>query len=235
MLQSVKRIAVTSALLSMPLVTIAVEPVKHIGVYVSPYYEAAPSKDARPRIAVAGKYDEQLSSNKPEDIVAVRDMIQKEPQLITPMTLMVLAIRLYDVGLRDDSVFWFYAAKDRYTILAGVLEVRSPELSQVEQATRDFAVLAGPIINGYAFCDVKKQRELRMKAVEWVEKNPYQAVFIPQLPAKPGDRQRNLERALAKVRVSAKEERAYLDQAENLDKLSKARNENGAVEKYCWQ
>ena len=30
------------------------------------------------------------------------------------MTMMVLAIRLYDVGLRDDAVFWFYAAKDRY-------------------------------------------------------------------------------------------------------------------------
>jgi hypothetical protein len=29
------------------------------------------------------------------------------------MTMMVLAIRLYDAGLRDDAVFWFYVAKDR--------------------------------------------------------------------------------------------------------------------------
>ena len=33
---------------------------------------------------------------------------------LTPMTIMVLAIRLYDVGLRDDAVFWFYAAKNRF-------------------------------------------------------------------------------------------------------------------------
>jgi hypothetical protein len=235
MLQSMKRIAVASGLSLVPLLVVAAEPVKYIGVYVLPYYESAQSKDGRPRIAVAKKYDEQLSLNKQEEIVAVRDMIQGDPQLITPMTLMVLAIRLYDVGLRDDSVFWFYVAKDRYVTLSEVLEIRSPALSQVEQATRDFAVLAGPTINGYAFCNIKKQKELRMKALEWVEQNPYQVIFIPQLPAKPGDRHTNLERALEKLRASVKEDGAYLDQTDNLAKLVNARRENGADEKYCWQ
>ena len=36
---------------------------------------------------------------------------------------MVLAIRFYDVGLRDDAVFWFYAAKDRYLTLDEVVDV----------------------------------------------------------------------------------------------------------------
>ena len=37
------------------------------------------------------------------------------------MTLMVLAIRLYDVGgCRDDAVFWFYAAENRYLTLEDV-------------------------------------------------------------------------------------------------------------------
>src|SRR4051794_14417691 len=118
MLLKMTRIAIAASLSLVPLLGIAAEPVKHIGVYVQPYYESAQSQDSRPRVAVAKKYDELLSSNKKEDIVAARDMIQKEPQLITPMTLMVLAIRLYDVGLRNDSVFWFYVAKDRYATLS---------------------------------------------------------------------------------------------------------------------
>jgi len=38
-------------------------------------------------------------------------MIVARPEAVTPMTMMVLAIRLYDVGLRDDAVFWFYASR----------------------------------------------------------------------------------------------------------------------------
>ena len=80
-------------------------PVKHIGVYVLPYYQSADAPSGHPRVAVAQAFDAQLASNKQDDIVAVRDAIQTQPQRITPMTLMVLAIRLYDVGLRDDAVF----------------------------------------------------------------------------------------------------------------------------------
>ena len=88
------------------------------------------------------------------------------------MTLMVLAIRLYDVGLRDDAVFWFYAAKNRYFTLAGVADVRTPQLAQVEDAVRNFAVLAGPVINGYAFCDVANQQKQQAKALQWVTDHP---------------------------------------------------------------
>ena len=47
-----------------------------------------------------------LASNKRSDILAARDRILADPKVVTPMTMMVLAIRLYDVGLRDDAVFW---------------------------------------------------------------------------------------------------------------------------------
>jgi hypothetical protein len=86
---------------------------RQIDLYVTPYYESAKAAAGHPTVAVATAFDTQLSSNKREDILAVRDAIQDQSKLITPMTLMVLAIRLYDVGLRDDAVFWFYVAKDR--------------------------------------------------------------------------------------------------------------------------
>ena len=169
-------------------------PVKHIGVYVLPYYQSAPTLEGRPTVAVAKAFDVQLGSNKREDILAVRDAIEAQPETATPMTLMVLAIRLYDVGLRDDSVFWFYAAKDRYFTLADVLNVKSPSLTQVDDAIRNFVTLAGPFINSYAFCDVAKEREASLKAITWVEKHPYEALFVQQLPALPGDRAENLKR-----------------------------------------
>jgi hypothetical protein len=85
----------------------AAEPVRHIGIYVQPFYESGRTPDERPRVAVGAQFNDLLSSNKREDILAARDRILSAPGLVTPMTMMVLAIRLYDVGLRDDSVFWF--------------------------------------------------------------------------------------------------------------------------------
>ena len=150
------------------------------------------------------------------------------------MTLMALAIRLYDIGLRDDAVFWFYAAKDRYLTLAGVADVRAPQLAQVEDAVRNFSVLAGPVINGYAFCDVANQRQIRARALQWVIENPYQAIFMPQVTALPGDRDANLRNAVAEIKANAAKERDYLDKPANVAQLTQTRRENGMDQKFCW-
>ena len=94
-----------------------------------PYYQSARSPEEAPRVAVARKYDAQLASTRAEDIAAVSDMVKAEPALITPVTLMVLAVRLYDVGMRDEAVFWFYVAKDRFITLAEVLDLQHPALA----------------------------------------------------------------------------------------------------------
>jgi len=209
----------------------AAEPVRQIGIYVQPYYEAAREPGGTPRVAVGRSFD-GLASNSREDIVAIRDSIIRDPKRLTPMTMMVLAIRLYDVGLRDDSVFWFYAAKDRYLTL---VDVATGGLAQVEQAVRDFATLAGPFINGYAFCDVANQQAIRAKALDWVEKNPYEAMFMEPLPAKSSNRRQALVKAHALIRDNAAKERAYLQDPANVAKLRADRAANGADDKYCWK
>ena len=210
-----------------------VEPVTHIGIYVTPYYASSDKPDGRPHVNVARAYDEKLASNKREDILAVRDAIKAQPQMLTPMTLMVLAIRLFDVGERDESVFWFYVAKDRYRTLVGVLDVRSPALGSVPATVRDFATLAGEFINGYAFCDLAKQRAARAKAFAWVEANRYEVLFMEQLPALPGDRSENLSKALATIRQSMDEENRELDDRAAYDDILRARQETGTDMKYC--
>jgi hypothetical protein len=210
------------------------EPVRQIGIFVQPYYEAAREPGGTPRVAVGRSFD-GLASNRREDILGIRDRIVKEPKLVTPMTLMVLAIRFYDVGLRDDAVFWFYAAKDRFLTLDEVVDVGAGGLAQVEGAIRSFSTLAGPIINGYAFCDIANQQAIRAKALDWVEQNPYEAIFMERLPAKQSNRKQALVEAVATLRASAAKEAAYLTDAANAAKFRADRARNRVDEKYCWK
>jgi hypothetical protein len=159
MLTALQRIVLAAGFVLPSLCAFAAEPVKRIDIYVQPYYQAAKTPSGRPKVAVGKTFDRLLGSNQQKDILTARDLIVAKPSLVTPMTLMVLAVRLYDVGLRDESVFWFYAAKDRYVTLSGVVDVAGSSLSGVEDAVASFATLAGPVINGYAFCDLAKQRE----------------------------------------------------------------------------
>ena len=154
---------------SSPRAPSAAEPVRRIAVYVQPYYEAARTPDGKPRVAVGQTYDGLLSSNKKEDILAAKERVESDPRVVTPMTMMVLAIQLYDVGLRDNAVFWFYAAKARYTTLEDVIDIRMFGLIAPGEAVKSFAVLAGPFINGYAFCDHAKQHAANLKAIESAE------------------------------------------------------------------
>jgi hypothetical protein len=226
---------IVAALLCLTGAALAAEPMQRIPLTVEPYYAAPRDPAEAPRVAVGKQYNEQLASSRREDILAVRDKIVASPKLVTPMTLMVLAVRLYDVGLRDDAVFWFYAAKDRYVIMSEVLDVRHPGLVQVEDAVKNFATLAGPIINGYAFCDLARQRDQHAKAVAWVEANPYEVMFMAQAPALPGDRGENHKRAIASAKDRAAKERAYFDDAKTVESYYATRKRNETDVKYCWK
>ncbi len=213
----------------------AAEPIRQIGIYVQPFYEAARTPGDAPRVSVGQTFNALLASTKREDILAARDLILAKPQLVTPMTLMVLAIRLYDMGLRDDAVFWFYVAKDRAIIMSEVLDMKAQGLAQADEAARNFSVLAGPVINGYAFCDLAKQQETHAKAVAWVESNPYQAMFMERLPALPGDRAENAKRAIAHAKERATKESAYFADAKTRESFYATRTRNEADVKFCWK
>lgn len=215
--------------------TAKVEPVKSVGIYVLPYYRSADTPGGAPMVHVGKRFDALLSSNRKQDILAVRDMLREHPGMITPMTMMVLAIRLYDVGLRDQSVFWFYAAKDRYFTLAGVLDMHSPGLSEVPDIVGNFATLAGPVINSYAFCDLKKQEATEQAALDWVKEHPYQVMFMNRLPAQPGNREANLEATLKKIRARIDKERDYMNQPATIARLESVRKTRHVDEMFCWK
>ena len=209
--------------------------VRSVPVKVAPFYEAAEHREQKPRVAIASGFDRQLASLDARDIEAVRDAVRADPARVSPVTMMVLAVRLYDVGLRDDSVFWFHAARDRMATASAVLDDSYKEIAKVEATVRAFSLRAGPTINGYALCDPARQARLRREAIDWVEKNPYETVFVETIPAKPGDRRANLAQSLKTLRAEAAEDAATLSRPEGAAKLAQSRRETKADEMYCWK
>lgn len=209
--------------------------VKRIAIYVEPFYAASTDPEGTPRVEVSSRYDRLLASNNPEDVLRARDFIEQEWDSMTPMAMMVLAIRLYDVGLRDDAVFWFYAARNRFITTRRVADMTGRELAQVERAMMDFVYLAGPVINGYAFCDIEKQKTIAMKALKWTIEHPYAALLNPAVPALPGDRKENVRKSFNAMMDEVAKEVAHLEAMPNVEALKKQRRENGADVKYCWR
>jgi hypothetical protein len=233
---TVRAAAVLLLLAALPLAARAAdERVKRIAIFVEPYYAASREPDGTPRVEVADRFDRLLSSNDRDDIARARDLIAKEWETITPMTMMVLAIRLYDVGLRDDAVFWYYAARNRFITAMRVADMKAVALGNTERAMRDFVYLAGPVINGYAFCDVEKQKTIAKNALKWTIDHPYTALLDPAIPAQPGDRRDNIRRAFNQLMDEVAREEAYLDVMPNVEELKKKRRESGADVKYCWR
>lgn len=211
------------------------ERVKRIAIYVEPYYAAARDAEGAPRVNVYTKLDRLLASTSADDIARARDLIEQEPGNVTPMTMMVLAIRLYDVGLRDDAVFWFYAARNRFITATRVANMKAREMGNAEDAMKNFVYLAGPVINGYAFCDIEKQKTIAKRALKWTIDHPYTALLDPKVPGMPGDRKENFRKAFNEIMDSLAKEEAYLDVMPNIESIRKQRRENGADVKYCWR
>jgi hypothetical protein len=111
-----------------------------------------------PQIRV-GIYSQELGTNDQQELTLLAQEMASQRDELTPEQMFVLAIRLYDLGEKDSSVYWFYEAQFRAKLflktldadhIAGVNEVSAGLLASYDAFTK----LAGEYINGYAGCDV---------------------------------------------------------------------------------
>jgi len=125
-----------------------------ITVLVPPFYD---SEDLQIRV---GNYSQQLGTDNLQDLNALAQEMARQRDKLTPEQMFVLAIRLYDLGEKDNSVYWFYEAQFRAKLfrrsldadhIAAISELSSDLLASYEA----FTELAGEYINGYAGCDVE--------------------------------------------------------------------------------
>ncbi|MEP6505696.1 MAG: hypothetical protein ABJD97_20350 [Betaproteobacteria bacterium] len=213
----------------------AAEPVRQIGIYVLPYYTAGASFAEAPKVAVDPAYDKLLQSTQAADIRKVRDGVAAQPDLVKPETMMVLAIRLYDTGMRDDAVFWYYAARDRYLTMDSVLDMRSLKLARVSETIASFTDAVGPVIDGYAFCNLAHQQEREDRAISWVAAHPYKLLGYADLPALAEDRNAGIVAAIAQLRDAAANAKAFMAQPENVKRFAAERARVDADAHYCWK
>ena len=213
----------------------AAEPVRQLGVYILPYYSAGASFAEAPKISVDPAWDAALASTDPATIRKVRDAIAAQPDLVRPETLMVLAIRLYDVGLRDDAVFWYYVGRDRFLTMEAVLDMRSLRLAREAETVDSFVEALGRPMDGYALCDLDRHQEREDRAIAWVAAHPYKPLGYADLPAQSEDRNAALANAVNKLREASAHNAELMAHPEMRAQLADARAKSQADARFCWK
>src|ERR1043165_4089451 len=88
----------------------------HIDVYITPLY------DSKGPIIEVGAFSKGLAStNEPEFVATIAKMKQSWNELRFP-EVYAAAIRLYDRGFRNESVYWFYSAQYRGRLFATLVD-----------------------------------------------------------------------------------------------------------------
>jgi hypothetical protein len=124
----------------------------HIEVYVTPYYNSK-----GPAIEVDPFSSGLAAKNEPEFVATIAKM-KKSWDTLNFAETYVAAIRLYDLGFRKESVYWFYSAQYRGRLFASLIDrdnmgsMGDPGF-ELFQAQNAFQQLVGQYINGYAFGD----------------------------------------------------------------------------------
>jgi hypothetical protein len=150
-----------------------------IPIYITPYYDSD-----GPRIEV-GVHSEELAKATSDSIGEVIAEMKEERLALSIETMFVASIRLYDLGLKDESVYWFYTATYRSRLLRAVLtpesvgSLGSPAFELI-QAISAFHQLGGEYINGYAFGQLEKLDETIRKVKSENEELPRLKAVYPK-------------------------------------------------------
>src|SRR5439155_20463622 len=88
----------------------------HIEVYVTPYYNSK-----GPAIDVGPFSSGLAAKNEPEFVATIAQMKNSWDALNFAETY-VAAIRLYDLGFRKESIYWFYSAQYCGRIFASLID-----------------------------------------------------------------------------------------------------------------
>lgn len=89
---------------------------ERIPIYVEPWY------NSEPFTIQVGKFSDVLKSEDVKKLQSTADVIRAEIDNTPIETLYVLAIRFYDLGQKDDAVYWFYTAQFRRNLYARMIE-----------------------------------------------------------------------------------------------------------------
>jgi hypothetical protein len=187
----------------------------HIDVYITPYYNSK-----GPTIEVGPFSSGLAAKNEPEFVTTIAKMKQSWDTLNIPETY-VAAIRLYDLGYRKESIYWFYSAQYRGRLFASLIDrdkmgnMGDPGF-ELFQAQNAFQQLVGPYINGYAFGDIDQLIRIIEKVQKEGKTVPDLTKIYPRVTFKPKaerDAGNNaLNEGMTKLLITLKNEKASIKQ-----------------------
>lgn len=131
----------------------------------------------------------------------------------------------------------FYIGKYRAnTLLETVTFSRGPMSDDVVDAASSSHALAGPYIDGYAFCSPDKQARINTASIDWVEANPCLTIHAPGLAGrvKPGGIEASIAKSIASIRVSATREATQMADPTLRAEFMERRKANGMDAQFCW-
>jgi hypothetical protein len=187
----------------------------HIEVYITPYYNSK-----GPAIDV-GPFSSGLAAKSEPEFVATVSKMKQSWATLNFAEVYVAAIRLYDLGFRKESIYWFYSAQYRGRLFASLIDrdkmgsMGDPGF-ELFQAQNAFQQLVGPYINGYAFGDIDQL----IPIIERVQKEgkvvPDLTEIYPRVTFKPKSEwdagNKGLNEGLTKLLVTLKNEKANIKQ-----------------------
>jgi hypothetical protein len=187
----------------------------HIDVYVTPYYNSK-----GPTIDV-GPFSSGLAAKNEPEFVATIAKMKKSWDTLNFAETYVAAIRLYDLGFRKESIYWFYSAQYRGRIFAGLIDrdkmgsIGDPGF-ELFQAQNAFQQLVGPYINGYAFGDIDQLIPIIERVQTEGKSAPDLTKIYPRVTFKPKSEwdagNKGLNEGMTKLLTTLKNEKASIKQ-----------------------
>src|SRR6184192_3244585 len=186
-----------------------------IEIYVTPYYNSK-----GPAIDVGPFSSGLAAKSEPEFVATIAKMKESWDTLNFP-EMYVAAIRLYDLGFRKESIYWFYSAQYRGRLFATLIDrdkmggMGDPGFELV-QAQNAFQQLVGPYINGYAFGDIDQLVPTIEKVQREGKTMPDLTKIYPRVAFKPKPEwdagNKALNEGMTKLLMTLKNEKASIKQ-----------------------
>ena len=187
----------------------------HIDVYITPYYNSK-----GPTIEV-GQFSSGLAAKNESEFVATIAKMKKPWDTLNFAETYVATIRLYDLGYRKESIYWFYSAQYRGRLFASLIDrdkignMGDPGF-ELFQAQNAFQQLVGPYINGYAFGDIDQLVPIIEKVQKEGKTVPDLTKIYPRVTFKPKSEweaaNKGLNEGLTKLLITLKNEKASIKQ-----------------------
>ena len=186
-----------------------------IEVYVTPYY------NSKGPVIDVGRFSNGLAAKAESEFVATISKMRQSWDTLTFPEVYVAASRLYDLGFRKESIYWFYSAQYRGRLFATLIDQqkmgsigdRGFELFHAQNA---FQQLVGPYINGYGFGDIDQLVPIIEKVQKEWNTLPDLTKIYPGVSFKPKSEwdagNKGLNDGMTKLLMTLKNEKASIKQ-----------------------